>query len=487
MSERRKMLLKTSVIFILVISSFPSFSQLAISDSTYNIKSSDTIDYIPSWYNGALEYNLMIAASKGLVSEIDRLVKKGASINVYNDDGATPLIFAASYNQPASVRALLKYSPRLDDFTVNWETALMIAVKNNYQDVAEALIRGGADIDFADNYGASALHYAALYGYLDMVDLLLYYDASIDTKSDEGFTPLHTAVWAGYPEIADLLIQNNANMEARDNEGDTPFLLAASNGDTLIMDMLNSFGVDIFAKNSNNQNALTLAVAYGHKDAVRYLLSRSRKWKESDTLGINPYKVASRYSRKDITEILRSYNIPGKISHSPDYISISGSARYTPHGYYSGFSVSAKDPYSNLGFKIGLDTKLWSTRIMIEESPDTYNQYYDKSSMIYGGIFKDFTLTSSVDRSSLALNVSLCGGYSFGNKFRGTNIKPETGFRIIPGTSLVWTRGIVSVFAGVEYLQTDYYKIGPLWFRTGLSFNYFPEKIKLRINKIKWG
>ena len=94
-----------------------------------NTLAADTIDYIPVWYPGALEYNLMIASARGLSSEIDRLIQKGANINSYNTDGATPLIFAVSYNKPEAVRTLLKYSPDLEEFTSGWETALMIAVK----------------------------------------------------------------------------------------------------------------------------------------------------------------------------------------------------------------------------------------------------------------------------------------------------------------------------------------------------------------------
>ena len=54
----------------------------------------DTSDYIPSFYTGGYSnYNLMIAASKGYASEIDRLIEKGADINAETNEGATPLDF----------------------------------------------------------------------------------------------------------------------------------------------------------------------------------------------------------------------------------------------------------------------------------------------------------------------------------------------------------------------------------------------------------
>ena len=71
------------------------------------LQPSDTIEYIPAWYYGALDYNLMIAASKGLTTEIDRLIELGANINSYTDEGATPLIFAVDNNQLEAVKKLL--------------------------------------------------------------------------------------------------------------------------------------------------------------------------------------------------------------------------------------------------------------------------------------------------------------------------------------------------------------------------------------------
>jgi len=106
--------------------------------------------------------------------------------------------------------------------------------------------------------------------------------------------------------------------------------------------------------------------------------------------------------------------------------------------------------------------------------------------MIYGGLFRDFNITYRADRAILTFTASLAGAYNFGNKFRGTSLMPETGFRLIPGAVLKLTKGPVSFFSGFEYIKYPYYKIGPLWMRTGVSFNYLPERMKLNIKKIKW-
>lgn len=487
MSKKRISVFWYLIYFILSVLPVEALSQSGEKGQFNNkVRLSDTLEYIPSWYYGALDYNLMIAASKGLTTEIDRLIKSGANINSYTDEGATPLVYAVANNHLETVKTILKHFPRLDDITSGNETPLLISVKNNSPEIAEVLLRAGADVDFNDNNGATSLHYTALLGYLELADLLLYYDASIDIKTDDGITALHAATLAGNIDVADLLIQNGANMESRDNEGYTPFLIAASYGDTLIMEMLYKYGVDIYTNNNYNYNALTLAVAFGHKEAVKYIINKSDRRRIADSPGHDPYMIVSKYRRKEIEGILREYGIPGNVRYVIDQVSFSPSARFTPHDFYSGLSISFKEPYLNIGFSAGCDMKIWYTKILLENSEYSYNQYLDRGAMLHAGFFKDFMLTNRADRGNLLLSTSLSGGYTFGNKFKGTMITPDNSFKVIPGASLKYTSRLISAFSGVEYIKSDYYKIGPVWFRIGISYNYYFDNLRTKQKKIRW-
>lgn len=486
MSDKGISVIQAGVFILLSFFSLNGSSQGTKNNEIIKIEASDTLEYIPSWYYGALDYNLMIAASKGLSSEIDRLIELGANINAYTNEGVTPLVLAVYNNHPETVNRLLKHFPDLDNMTAGSETPLLIAVKNDSREIAETLIRGGAQIDFPDFYGNTPLHYASLFGYHEMADILLYYDAPANEKNDEGITPLHTAIWAGNTDIADMLIQNGSNMEARDDEGYTPFLIAASFGNTLIMDMLYGYDVDIHARNNYNHNALTLSIAFNHKEAVKNLLSKSERWKGAGSLGNDPYKVATKYRRKEIAAILKENNIPGRIEIEPDQVSVSGSARFMGNDFLSGVNLSVKEPYLNAGITSGVDMKLWYTRILVENSENIYTQYFDKGAMVYAGIFKDFNLTNRNKRGDLQLSASLSGAYTFGNKFKGTLISPDNSFKVIPAVSLKWTKKAISVFSGAEYIKTEYYKIGPVWFRAGISYNYYFDNLRPSLKKIKW-
>ncbi len=468
--------------FTLLFISGSMFSQVEETVNEYY----DTIDYVPSFYRGALDYNLMIAASRGYTEEINRLIMKGADIFSETDQGVTPLIFAISSNQTIIAKMLIDYGSDPNKLTLRNETPLIIAVKNENSEITEALLRAGADVDFTDRYDATALHYASVYDYRQIADLLLYYDASIDKKTVEGSTPLFASVWAGNAAIADLLIQNGANVEARDNEGFTPFMMAALNGDTLIMQLLFKKGVDIYAVNNSNNNALTLTIIADKSDATKYLLRIGNKWDNRGSRAVSPYSVASKYRRKDIFKILEDNKIPGNIKYEIDQVDIMASTRFFLHDIYTGASLSFKEPYLNGGIIVGLDTKLWYTRVLLKQTENMLYQYMDKGSVVYAGLFKDFALTDYAFKANFELSTSLSAGYTFGNVLKGTLNVPQNKFVIIPAVALKWTNKDLSFSLGADYLKSDFYHVGPVWLRIGASYNLYFDKVRTNGKTLKW-
>lgn len=468
--------------FTLLFISGSLFSQVEETVNEYY----DTIDYVPSFYRGALDYNLMIAASRGYTEEINRLIMKGADIFSETDQGVTPLIFAISSNQTIIAKMLIDYGSDPNKLTLRNETPLIIAVKNENSEITEALLRAGADVDFTDRYDATALHYASVYDYRQIADLLLYYDASIDKKTVEGSTPLFASVWAGNAAIADLLIQNGANVEARDNEGFTPFMMAALNGDTLIMQLLFKKGVDIYAVNNSNNNALTLTIIADKSDATKYLLRIGNKWDNRGSRAVSPYSVASKYRRKDIFKILEDNKIPGNIKYEIDQVDIMASTRFFLHDIYTGASLSFKEPYLNGGIIVGLDTKLWYTRVLLKQTENMLYQYMDKGSVVYAGLFKDFALTDYAFKANFELSTSLSAGYTFGNVLKGTLNVPQNKFVIIPAVALKWTNKDLSFSLGADYLKSDFYHVGPVWLRIGASYNLYFDKVRTNGKTLKW-
>jgi ankyrin repeat protein len=446
----------------------------------------DTSSYLPAFYRGAIDYNMMIAASEGYTLEIERLIKKGADVNAEFEEGVTPLVYAVSNNRDLTVQMLIKYGADVNKITKHYETPLLIAVKQNNLKIAEALIRSGAVIDFADRHSATPLHFAAIYNNLQMTDMLLYYGSSVNLKAYDGYTPLLSSVWAGNTEITDLLLQNGADPNLVNNDGFSPYMIASYYADTITMKLLEKSGANIYAVNNSNQDALNLAITTGNAKIVAYLLKKGNKWASPDREATNPYTIATKFRRKDIIPLLEKNNIKGKISYSVDQVVVSASSRFTARDIFTGFTVSFKEPWLNAGFIAGFDTKLWYTRIQIKNPENLFYQYWDKSSIAFAGIFKDYTLTDNPGRFNYLLSTSITAGYEFGNKLRGTRITPDNEFKIIPGVSLKMTKLNLTMSVGLEYLKTSYYKEGPVWMRIGISYNHFFDNSRSQIKPVKW-
>ncbi len=446
----------------------------------------DTSSYFPYDISNALDINLMIAASNGYDSEVQRLISKGADINAVSEEGATPLVYAAANDHLSTVRVILEHGPDIDRLTGNGESALLIAVKSQNQEIAEALIRAGANTGISDRNEATPLHYAVLYGNFSMADMLLYYDADPNSKSSDGTTPLMAAILAGYPDIADLLMQNGANIEARDMDGFTPFLIASQTGDTLMMNLLLNEGVDLYEKNNYNYNALDLSIEENQKPAFELLLKKGDKWSSAERNGINPYNIASAFGRTDMIEILGKHNIPGKAGFRIDELIMMPSARVNFRDIYTGASISLREPLIKAGLTAGIDIKPAYTRILMKTGENTYYQYFDKSSLVYAGLFKDFIIREYPSGSRMFASASLSAGYTLASKFKGTNLTPGNKVRIMPAASIRFQSNHFVLQAGLEYINTGFYRMGPVWLRIGAGYNFFLSHNRSPLKIIKW-
>jgi ankyrin repeat protein len=102
------------------------------------------------------------AAAYGDLEIIDCLIKAGASVNVLDSDGVTPLFCAAAEGNNEAV--------------IN-------------------LLRNGADVYLCETEfkGRSPLHAAAAYGDLEIVECLIKVGASVNVLDSEGVTSLFYA------------------------------------------------------------------------------------------------------------------------------------------------------------------------------------------------------------------------------------------------------------------------------------------------------
>ncbi|KAK9951661.1 hypothetical protein M0R45_007097 [Rubus argutus] len=117
--------------------------------------------------------SLCIAARKGEVRTILRLLETGAAINGKDQHGWTALHRACFKGKTDAVRALLDKGVDVDAKDEDGYTALHCAAESGHADVIEMLVKKGADAEARTNKGVTALQIAESLHYVGITRILM--------------------------------------------------------------------------------------------------------------------------------------------------------------------------------------------------------------------------------------------------------------------------------------------------------------------------
>jgi len=144
-----------------------------------------------------LQKDINIAASKGDVQTVQRLLKDGADVNDKDIEGRTPLYYAVSNGHIDIVNTLLKNGADITQVTNKGNTPLHTATSKGYKEIIEVLLQHVSHDKLKDfinakttSSGTTSLHVAAQSGFLEVVKSLLKHGAIYDIKNKEGKTPI---------------------------------------------------------------------------------------------------------------------------------------------------------------------------------------------------------------------------------------------------------------------------------------------------------
>jgi uncharacterized protein len=120
--------------------------------------------------NPADESPLMLAALRGQLPLVERLIERQAHVN---KPGWTPLHYAASHGgptAPAITRLLLEHHAFIDASSPNGTTPLMMAAQYGHEDVVKILLEEGADTAMRNEQGLGVLDFAERSGRRHLLD-----------------------------------------------------------------------------------------------------------------------------------------------------------------------------------------------------------------------------------------------------------------------------------------------------------------------------
>jgi ankyrin repeat protein len=210
-------------------------------------------DYVSNGVFG--QSALKVAAAHGYVDVIELLLKRGANINIVDEDGSTPLMYALLHENNNAVKIL---------------------------------VANGADVRRAGGiWGHTPLHLAAMNGDPDIVKLLLERGARINVLNDRRVTPLDMA---SNMRVVDFLLSKGAAVSGFSADGENPLpavdrdlLMAVVAGNVGRLRSALSRGAHVNIRDASQTTALIRAVYLGRFEVASVLLDNGADVNETDT------------------------------------------------------------------------------------------------------------------------------------------------------------------------------------------------------------
>jgi len=184
---------------------------------------------------------LHLAASTGDPSLVSVLTRNGASANIRNKHGATPLHTAVTkWIFPAILKELLDAGACASAQDYRGRTPLhLIRSRDDAKTAVLLLIEHGADASIPDRKGDRAIHHATRRAKWDVVEGLMEAGgASVHDRGHLGRTPLHVAAIHGHDVIVEALLALEADPSQVDNRGWTPLRYAEEAGHSRVVAVL---------------------------------------------------------------------------------------------------------------------------------------------------------------------------------------------------------------------------------------------------------
>ena len=157
---------------------------------------------------------LMIASSYYYYDDlVAYLIRKGAGVNLKENEGKTALLWAASNSLP-NAKILIENGANVnfaanDGMTPFIQATLGVSSGKVPMEMCELLRKNGANVNAAltrkNASGWTALHYAAVNGDIDLVNYLVKNGANVNKATAEDSSPLFLANLGGHDDVVKIL------------------------------------------------------------------------------------------------------------------------------------------------------------------------------------------------------------------------------------------------------------------------------------------
>lgn len=212
------------------------------------------------------------AAGVGDTAGIASAISAGASVDLPDGHGSTPLRYAVRSNQVEAVGFLLERGADPNHVPDDGETLLLDACNQANGTIASMLLKAGANIEAFGESGMTPLLIATAKEDKPLFSLLLERNASPSGAPPDCMDPLSVATCKGDPFFFDQLLAAGAGLKRVLPGGNTHLHIASSFGNEHAVRVLLTKEVDSAATNREGSTALDLAIFDYHYGCAAALL-----------------------------------------------------------------------------------------------------------------------------------------------------------------------------------------------------------------------
>lgn len=249
------------------------------------------------------------AARAGLAANIKYLSAVGASPNLTDIGGWSPLMYAVRHSKEDAAKCLVNELNVSADVGVDQTgyTALMKAAALGDVSMLRFLIARGARVTRTDNiFGQSALMWACATGHLEVVKELVSSGAPVNEKAKNGKSPLLFAVTYGHLDIAEFLLSAGATATSEDANGENAVVLSARNNCLSGVQFATSkLQLSASSMGRTGASGLLVSVEQGFSAITEHLVKEGADVHMKDESGRTPLSVASKQSDKQMVVLLK--------------------------------------------------------------------------------------------------------------------------------------------------------------------------------------
>ena len=248
---------------------------------------------------------LMRAAQRGDLGEVQALIDAGADVNAADHVGMTALLYAADWGHDGIMRALMAAGADIHAADRYGVTALMLAVNGNSAAAMQCVLEHRVDVNARDAAGRTALMYALDKDALYAVDALVLAGARVDAADATGMPALMQAAFVGAEFIMERLLRAGANPDDRNASGSTALMYAVDGEEGQrggAVALLLSYGADIDAVDGHGNSAVMRAALAGKWGLFNILKAQGANMDLANCHGLTPADVLMFSYQEDESE-----------------------------------------------------------------------------------------------------------------------------------------------------------------------------------------